>query len=60
MEKQKSLEKQIEEMRGFLWACHVTEYLLPDQIRLLTMALDALERETKSVSADAFETGGIP
>lgn len=34
---------KIREMKGFLLACQMTEYLLPEQVALLTVALDVLE-----------------
>ncbi len=39
------MNDKIKDMRGFLMACHLTAYLLPEQIALLTMGLDALENQ---------------
>lgn len=46
------LEK-IQDMQRFLMACRVTEYLLPDQIALLSVALDVLKEYVKN--ADDLE-----
>ena len=43
-----TIQEQIDDIRGFLRACEMTEYMLPDQILLLRLALNALEeRECK-------------
>ena len=41
------MKDKIKDMRKFLWSCHVTGYLLPEQIALLTMGLDALENQLR-------------
>ena len=46
------MQDKIKEMRTFLWKCRMTEYLLPEQIALLSMGLDALELALLFADAD--------
>ena len=47
---------KIKDMRGFLRACHVTDYLLPEQIALLAMGMDALENVLLFADADQMQS----
>lgn len=40
-----TLNERIIDMRGFLKACSMTEYMLPEQIEILEMGLRALEEK---------------
>jgi len=40
-----TIGEQINAMRYFLRACEITHYMEPGQIKLLRMALDALEEK---------------
>jgi len=43
-----TIQEQIDDVRRFLRACEMTGYMMPDQILLLRLALNALEeRECK-------------
>lgn len=51
-----SLKEKIKDMRKFLWSCHVTGYLLPEQIAVLEMGLDALENVTLFADVDQMQS----
>ena len=49
------MQDKIKEMRGFLRACCITGYLLPEQIALLTMGLNAMETLLKYADTDEVQ-----
>ena len=45
-----TIKEQSDDMRGFLKRCEMTKYMLPEQINLLRMALNALEAKERLVT----------
>ena len=46
------MHDKIKEMYGFLWACRMTGYLLPEQIALLTMGIEFLDNSLQFADGD--------